>query len=34
VLNFYGKKAVHRINTDGTPLQTFSKVLRCVAKPA
>jgi len=32
VLNFYGKKAVHRINTDGTPPQTFSKVLRYVVK--
>ena len=34
VLNFYGKKAVHRINTDGTPPQTFAKVLRYVVKLA
>jgi adenylate kinase len=32
VLNFYGKKIVHRINTDGTPSQTFSKILRHVVK--
>jgi adenylate kinase len=32
VLDFYGKKLIHRINTDGTPLQTFSKILRCVIK--
>jgi adenylate kinase len=32
VLNFYGKQIVHRINTDGTPSQTFSKVLRYVVK--
>ena len=32
VLNFYGKKTVHRINTDGTPPQTFSKILRHVVK--
>ena len=32
VLNFYGKKLVHRINTDGTPPQTFLKVLRHVVK--
>ncbi|HTV75684.1 MAG TPA: nucleoside monophosphate kinase [Candidatus Baltobacteraceae bacterium] len=32
VLNFYGKKIVHRINTDGTPPQTFLKVLRQVVK--
>ena len=24
VLNFYGKKLVHHINTDGTPAETFS----------
>ena len=30
VLNFYGKKIVHKINTDGTPPQTFLKVLRHV----
>jgi adenylate kinase len=32
VLNFYGKKIVHKINTDGTPPQTFLKVLRHVIK--
>jgi adenylate kinase len=32
VLNFYGKKIVHRINTDGTPPETFLKVLRNVVK--
>jgi adenylate kinase len=32
VLNFYGKKIVHLINTDGTPPQTFSKILRQVVK--
>jgi len=32
VLNFYGKKSVHRINTDGTPVQTFSKILRQLVK--
>jgi adenylate kinase len=32
VLKFYGKKLVHRINTDGTPVETFSKILRCVVK--
>ncbi|HUA68959.1 MAG TPA: nucleoside monophosphate kinase [Candidatus Saccharimonadales bacterium] len=32
VINFYGKKLIHRINTDGTPPQTFSKVLRQVVK--
>jgi adenylate kinase len=32
VLNFYGKEIVHRINTDGTPPQTFAKVLRHVVK--
>jgi len=32
VLNFYGRKIVHRINTDGTPPQTFSKILRQVVK--
>jgi adenylate kinase len=30
VLNFYGKEIVHRINTDGTPPETFLKVLRQV----
>ncbi|HVU28475.1 MAG TPA: nucleoside monophosphate kinase [Verrucomicrobiae bacterium] len=32
VLNFYGKKIVHKINTDGTPPETFLKVLRHVVK--
>jgi len=32
VLSFYGRKIVHRINTDGTPPQTFSKILRHVIK--
>jgi adenylate kinase len=32
VLNFYGQKFVHRINTDGTPPETFLKVLREVLK--
>jgi adenylate kinase len=34
VLNFYGPKVVYRINTDGTPPQTFLKVLRRVVKLA
>jgi adenylate kinase len=32
VLNFYGKGIVRRINTDGTPVQTFSKILRHVVE--
>jgi adenylate kinase len=32
VLNFYGKKLVYRINTDGSPPETFLKVLRHVVK--
>ena len=32
VLNFYGKKIVHRINTDGTPPETFAKILRHVVR--
>ncbi len=32
VLNYYGRKAVHLINTDGTPPQTFSKILRHVVR--
>jgi adenylate kinase len=32
VLNFYGADIVHRINTDGTPPETFSKILRHVVK--
>jgi adenylate kinase len=32
VLNFYGKKLVHRINTDGVPVETFFSVLKQVVK--
>ena len=32
VLNFYGEEIVHRINTDGTPPETFAKILRHVVK--
>jgi len=32
VLDFYGANLIHRINTDGTPLQTFSKILRRLVK--
>lgn len=32
VLNYYGRDIVHRINTDGTPPETFYKVLRQVLK--
>jgi adenylate kinase len=32
VLNFYGKKLVHRINTDGVPVETFFSVLKKVVK--
>jgi adenylate kinase len=32
VLKFYGKKLVHSINTDGTPVEVFSKVLKEVVK--
>jgi adenylate kinase len=32
VLNFYGKAIVHRIDTDGTPPETFAKILRHVIK--
>ena len=32
VLNFYGKKVVHRINTDGTPPETFAKIIRHVVR--
>ena len=32
VLNFYGKKLVHRINTDGSPVETFSAILKHVVK--
>ncbi len=32
VLKFYGRKLVHRINTDATPVATLSKILRQVVK--
>jgi adenylate kinase len=32
VLNFYGKKLVHKINTDGSPVETFEKILKEVIK--
>jgi adenylate kinase len=32
VLNFYGNEIVHRINTDGTPPETFAKILKQVIK--
>ena len=32
VLNFYGRKLVHRINTDGVPVKTFSDILKQVVK--
>jgi adenylate kinase len=32
VLNFYGKKLVHKINTDGKPAETFLKILKQVVK--
>ncbi len=32
VLNYYGKGIVHRINTDGTPVQAFAKVIQRVVK--
>jgi adenylate kinase len=32
VLSFYGRELVHRIDTDGTPPETFAKVLRHVIK--
>jgi adenylate kinase len=32
VLGYYGKKLVHRIDTDGTPPETFAKVIRHVIK--
>ena len=32
VLNFYGKKAVHRINADKTPASTFLDILKHVVK--
>jgi adenylate kinase len=32
VLNFYGKKLVYRINTDGKPAETFLEILKRVVK--
>lgn len=32
VLKFYGKKLVHAINTDASPVETFEKILRAVLK--
>jgi adenylate kinase len=32
VLNFYGKKLVRRINTDGPPVKIFSEILKQVVK--
>ena len=32
VLNFYGKKLVHCINTDGAPVETFFSILKHVVK--
>jgi adenylate kinase len=32
VLNFYGRKLVHRINTDGTPVEIFSEILKHIVK--
>jgi adenylate kinase len=32
VLKYYGRKLVHSINTDGTPVVTFLKILKQVAK--
>ncbi len=32
VLKYYGKKLVHHINTDGSPAETFAKVLKEVLK--
>ncbi len=32
VLNFYGKALVHRINTDGPPVETFFNILKQVVK--
>ena len=32
VLNFYGKRLVHRINTDGAPVEIFSEILKHVVK--
>jgi adenylate kinase len=32
VLNFYGKKIVHRINADATPVKTLSDILKRIIK--
>jgi adenylate kinase len=32
VLNFYGRKLVHRVNTDGAPVRIFSEILKQVVK--
>jgi len=32
VLNFYGKKLVRRINTDGAPVKIFSDILKHIVK--
>lgn len=32
VLKFYGKKLVHKVNTDATPVEVFLKILKLVAK--
>ena len=32
VLNFYGKKLVHKINTDDTPSKSFLRILKQVVK--
>jgi len=32
VLSFYGKKLVHRINTDGAPVKIFSDILKHVVR--
>ncbi len=32
VLNFYGKKFIHRVSSDGTPPETFLEILRHIVK--
>jgi adenylate kinase len=32
VLDFYGKKVVHQINTDETPVETFARILKIILK--
>jgi adenylate kinase len=32
VLDFYGKKVVHKINTDETPVETFARILKIILK--